>query len=198
MLNGWGKRGYNIEYTVAAQHQIADRVSVNGGYYRRSFGNQTFTDDLRYDASSYDSFCINVPADPDLPYGNGGGYQVCGVQDLKPAVFAQNLPANNLIRFSEDFGGETNVYQGFDVNIEGRFRNGAFLKAGIGATQAHLRHLRPRRGGPRRVPRLDDAAHDRRWARRSIRTARTACHREYPYPAGRQDVGLYTAARGTS
>ena len=56
------------------------------------------------------------------------------MQDLKPAVFAQNLPANNLIRFSEDFGGETNRYQGFDVNIEGRFRNGAFLKAGIGAT----------------------------------------------------------------
>ena len=31
-----------------------DRVSVNGGYYRRTFGNQTFTDDLRYDANSYD------------------------------------------------------------------------------------------------------------------------------------------------
>src|SRR5262249_35446188 len=65
VLNGWGKRGYNTEYTIAMQHQLADRVSVNGGYYRRSFGNQTFTDDLRYDANSYDSFCINVPPDPD-------------------------------------------------------------------------------------------------------------------------------------
>ena len=64
VLNGWGKRGYNLEWTVAAQHQLADRVSVNGGYYRRTFGNQTFTDDLRYDANSYDSFCINAPADP--------------------------------------------------------------------------------------------------------------------------------------
>ena len=105
---------------------------MNGGYYRRTFGNQTFTDDLRYDANSYDSFCITAPVDPDLP--GGGGYQVCGVQDLKPAVFAQNLPANSLIRFSDDFGGETNLYQGFDVNLEARFRNGAFLKGGIGAT----------------------------------------------------------------
>ena len=72
VLNGWGKRGYNMEYSVAAQHQIADRMSVNGGYYRRTFGNQTFTDDLRYDASSYDSFCIRAPVDPDLP--GGGGY----------------------------------------------------------------------------------------------------------------------------
>ena len=67
VLNGWGKRGYNTEYTIAAQHQLADRVSVNGGYFRRTFGNQTFTDDLRYDANSYDSFCINAPADRDLP-----------------------------------------------------------------------------------------------------------------------------------
>ena len=80
---------------------------MNGGYYRRTFGNQTFTDDLRYDASSYDSFCVTAPSNPNLPYG-GGGYQVCGVLDLKPSVFAQGLPANNLIRFSDDFGGETN------------------------------------------------------------------------------------------
>ena len=132
LLRGWGKRGYNNEVTFAMQHQLADRVSVNGGYYRRTFGNQTFTDDLRYDASSYDSFCITAPSDPDLP--DGGGYQVCGVLDLKPSVFALNLPANSLIRFSEDFGGETNLYQGFDVNLEARFRNGAFLQAGIAAT----------------------------------------------------------------
>ena len=56
LLRGWGKRGYNNEVTFAMQHQLADRVSVNGGYYRRTFGNQTITDDLRYDASSYDSF----------------------------------------------------------------------------------------------------------------------------------------------
>ena len=148
MLNGWGKRGYNNEFTVAAQHQLADRVSVNGGYYRRTFGNQTFTDDLRYDANSYDSFCIKAPGDPDLP--DGGGYQVCGVQDLKPSVFAQNLPANSLIRFSEDFGGETNLYQGFDVNIEARFRNGAFLQGRHRRDVADVRQLQPDRRGPRR------------------------------------------------
>ena len=90
--NGWGKRGYNLEWTVAAQHQLADRISVNGGYYRRSFGNQTFTDDLRYDASSYDTFCINAPVDPDFPTA-ARGYQVCGVQDLKPAVVRAQPPA---------------------------------------------------------------------------------------------------------
>ena len=132
LLDGWGKRGYNNEFTIAAQHQLADRISVNGGYYRRTFGNATFVDDLRYDENSYDTFCITAPVDPDLP--GGGDYQVCGVKDLKPAVFALGQPANSLIRFSEDFGGETNLYQGYDVNLEARFRNGAFLKGGIAAT----------------------------------------------------------------
>ena len=39
LLRGWGKRGYNDEVTFAMQHQLADRISVNGGYYRRTFGN---------------------------------------------------------------------------------------------------------------------------------------------------------------
>ena len=39
LLRGWGKRGYNDEITFAMQHQLADRISVNGGYYRRTFGN---------------------------------------------------------------------------------------------------------------------------------------------------------------
>ncbi len=148
MLNGWGKRGYNLEYTVAAQHQLADRVSVNGGYYRREFGNQTFTDDLRYDASSYDYFCINAPADPDLPRRR----RLSGVRrpGSEAAVFALNLPANSLIRFSDDFGGETNMYQGFDINLEGRFRNGAFLKGGIARDVAHLRQLQSARSGSRK------------------------------------------------
>jgi hypothetical protein len=191
VLNGWFKRGYNLEWTVAAQHQIADRVSVNGGYYRRTFGNQTFTDDLRYDANSYDSFCINAPADPDLPYGGGQGYQVCGVQDLKPAVFAQGLPANNLIRFSDDFGGETNRYQGFDVNIEGRFRNGAFLKAGIGATSRLLDMCGLAEAG------LDAFRDQTAQLTNAMGTeiypdGSTACRREYPYRPDAKMSGSYT------
>jgi hypothetical protein len=179
VLNGWGKRGYNWEYTIAAQHQIADRVSVNGGYYRRSFGNQTFTDDLRYDAGSYDSFCIKAPVDPDLP--GGGGYDVCGVMDLKPAVFAQNLPADNLIRFSDDFGGETNRYQGFDINIEGRFRNGAFLKGGIAATSRVFDNCNLLAAG------LDAVVGLTAQGTEEYADGSRGCHREYPY---RPDVKL--------
>jgi hypothetical protein len=184
VLNGWGKRGYNTEYTFAAQHQIAERMSVNGGYYRRAFGNQTFTDDLRYDVNSYDSFCIRAPVDPDLP--GGGGYDVCGVMDLKPAVFAQNLPANNLIRFSDDFGGESNVYQGFDVNLEGRFRNGAFLKGGVAAGKRMFDNCNLLAAG------LDAVVGLTAQGTETYPDGSSGCHREYPFRPDVKLSGSYT------
>jgi hypothetical protein len=184
VLNGWHKRGYNMEYSVAAQHQIAQRMSVNGGFYRRTFGNQTFTDDLRFDASSYDSFCLRAPVDPDLP--GGGGYDVCGVMDLKPSVFAQGLPANNLIRFSDDFGGETNWYQGFDINLEARFRNGAFLKGGIAATSRLFDNCNLLAAG------LDAVVGLTAQGTETYPDGSRGCHREYPYRPDVKVSGAYT------
>jgi len=134
VLDGWGARGYNWEYTVSGQHQLAPRVAINGGWYRRQFGNQTVTVDNRYSFAnnSYDGpFCVNAPIDANLP--NGGGYQVCGLYDLKPSVVAQALPANSTIHFSSDYGGETNIYEGFEVSTTARFSRGAFFNVGINA-----------------------------------------------------------------
>jgi hypothetical protein len=189
VLNGWGKRDYNMEYSVAAQHQLAARMSVNGGYYRRTFGNQTFTDDLRYDASSYDSFCLTAPVDPDLP--GGGGYQVCGVQDLKPSVFALGLPANNLIRFSEDFGGETNMYQGFEVKLDARFANGAFLSGGIAATARTFDNCNLLAAGLDAVIGPNLIAPTFQGTEIYADGTRT-CHREYPYRPDVKISGSYT------
>ena len=184
VLRGWGKRGYNDEVTFAMQHQLAERVSVNGGYYRRTFGNPTFTDDLRYDASSYDSFCLRAPTDPDLP--DGGGYQVCGVMDLKPSVFALNQPANSLIRFSDDFGGETNLFQGFDVNLEARFRNGAFLRGGIAATSRTFDNCNLLAAG------LDAVVGAGSQGTEQYPDGTTSCHREYGYRPDAKMSGSYT------
>jgi hypothetical protein len=134
VLEGWGVRGYNWEYTVSLQHELMARTSINGGWYRRNYGNQTVTVDNRYsfDKGSYDGpFCANAPADSNLP--NGGGYQVCGLYDLKPSVVALNLPTSSTLTFSSNYGGETNIYEGFEMSVNTRPRPGAFLQAGINA-----------------------------------------------------------------
>ena len=180
LLRGWGKRGYNNEVTFAMQHQLANRISVNGGYYRRTFGNQTITDDLRFDASSYDSVCITAPRDPDLP--GGGGYQVCGIPDLRQSVFALGLPSNSLIRFSDDFGGETNLYQGFDINLESRFANGAFLRGGIAATSRTFDQCNLLAAGADAVAAGSN----------EIYPDSRGCHREYGYRPDAKLSGSYT------
>jgi hypothetical protein len=193
VLTGWGKRGYNDEWSVAAQHQLLPRLAVNGGFYRRSFGNQTFTDDLRFAASDYNFFCISAPNDPNLP--NGGGYQVCGVPDLKPTAPGLTQPANSLIRFSDDFGGETNYYQGFDINVEGRFPNGAFLKGGVAATSRTFNNCNLAQAGVEYAnwEIYDDGPNCDRYYpyRPDVKISGT-----YPLPWGIQFAGVYQFSRG--
>ena len=134
ILTGWGARGYNWEYTAGVQHELMPRASINLGWYRRKYGNQTITVDNRYSFAkgSYDGpFCANAPIDANLP--NGGGYQVCGLYDLKPSVVALNLPSDSTVTFSSNYGGETNIYQGYEASINVRPRAGMFLQGGINA-----------------------------------------------------------------
>ena len=43
------------------------RTSINGGWYRRTFGNQTFTDDLRYGPQDYDGpFEVTLALGPSI------------------------------------------------------------------------------------------------------------------------------------
>jgi len=183
-LNGWGKRPYNWEYTVSLQHQLAERMSINGGYYRRQFGNQTFTDDLRYDKSSYDGpFCVAAPSDPNLP--SGGNYQVCGLYDLKPGL--QNIAPNSLIRFSSDFGGETNIYQGYEVNLESRLPGSAFVKAGVSAQKRTFDNCNLEAAGYEAVAVAGTASGTEIYADGS-----NYCHRVYGFRPDLKILGSYT------
>ena len=185
ILNGWGVRGYNMEYTISAQQQLTNQFSMNGGYYRRTFGNQNFTDDLRYDKTSYDGpFCITAPGDVNLP--GGGGYQVCGIYDLKPSVFAQNLPANSLVRSSSDFGGETNMYQGFDINIDARFKRGAFLRGGVAATGRTFDNCNLLAAG------ADAVSTTTVLGTETYADGSSTCHREYALRPDFKLLGSYT------
>ena len=129
LLDGYGVRQYNWEYTASVQHELAPRVAVTFGWYRRSFGNQTVIDNQLTDASSFDGpFCINAPSNADLP--GGGGFQVCGLYDLKPTFQGQ---VRNIRTFAKDFGGIEDVYSGFDLNVNARLRSRTFISGGINA-----------------------------------------------------------------
>jgi hypothetical protein len=102
-------------------------------------------------------------------------------------VFALNQPANSLIRFSKDFGGETNLYQGYDVNLESRFHNGAFLKVGVGATARTFDNCNLLAAG------LDAVNTAGSFTGTEIYPDGTrACHRDYGYRPDAKMSGSYT------
>jgi len=139
VLEGWGARGYKLgvhrqrpaSARAAGRHQwrlVPAQVRQPDGDrgHRYSFANNSFDG----------PFCVNAPIDANLP--GGGGYQVCGLYDLKPAVVAQALPANSTIRFSSDYGGETNIYEGFEVCDDSALLARRVLQRRHQRAEAHL------------------------------------------------------------
>jgi Carboxypeptidase regulatory-like domain len=129
-LVGWGVRPINWEYSASVQHELMPRVSVNGGYYRRWYGNQTTLQNraLNVDGSSFDGpFCINTPIDALVP---GSGTQLCGLYDLKAAFVGK---VDNFRTFASNFGGISAVIQGLDISTVARFSGSTYFQAGINA-----------------------------------------------------------------
>ena len=69
---GWGKRPYSWEFSLSAQREIGKGISVNGGYFRRWFGNFLVTDNLSNLASDYDTYSITPTLIPRPPTSAGG------------------------------------------------------------------------------------------------------------------------------
>ena len=116
-------RGFNWEASAAIQHEIVPRVSVNAGYFRRSYGNFLSTDNLNIAPVDYSPYCATAPIDSRLP--DGGGYQVCGLYDPNRIV-AQN----NVVTLSNNFGDQTETYNGVDFSMNLRLPSGAVLQGG--------------------------------------------------------------------
>jgi hypothetical protein len=117
------ERGFNWEASAAIQHEILPRVSVNAGYFRRTYGNFLSTDNLNIGPTDYSPYCATAPVDSRLP--DGGGYQVCGLYDPNRIV-AQN----NVVTLSNNFGDQTEVYNGVDFSVNLRLPSGAVLQGG--------------------------------------------------------------------
>jgi hypothetical protein len=128
MLNGWGKRGYNWEFTAAVQQEIVPRMSVEVGYARRLYGNFRVNDDLAVSAADYDRFTFTTPSDPKLP--NGGGVTITAL-DPKP-ITATRAP-NIFVTLADAYGKQTEHFDGVNVTLNARLQNGLIIQGGAGA-----------------------------------------------------------------
>jgi hypothetical protein len=126
IVNGWGVRQYQWEGGAQVQQQLAARVSVNGGYFFRWYGNFYATDNLAVTPADFDTFTITSAVDPRLP--NGGGQTIGPLYNVKPAKFGLT---NNLVTAASNYGKQVQNWRGFDANLNLRLRNGLLVQGGV-------------------------------------------------------------------
>jgi hypothetical protein len=126
LRTGWHKRRYNWEGSVAIQHEVMPRVSAEVAYFRRLQRNFQVTDNLDLGPADYDPFCLTAPRDARLP--GGGGNQLCGLYDIKPAKFGTS--GNSLVTFA-DPNHRAEVFYGVDITADARLANEFFLTGGV-------------------------------------------------------------------
>ena len=124
-MTGFGNRGYNWQASLGIDQELRPGVAVQAAYYRRWFGNFTVVDNTLVTPADYDPYCVTAPTDERL--GSISGSQICGLYDLNPAKFGQQF---NVTGLSDKFGKETEVYNGFDLNVGARFGNGGTVSGG--------------------------------------------------------------------
>ena len=127
VLAGFGVRNYNWETSATVQHELTPRISAMVGYFHRSYGNFTVTDNLNVTPADFDPFCVTAPVDSRLP--GGGGNQICGYYDVKPSLFGH---VNNYISLATDaFGKQTEVYDGVDTTFSVRAGTRSQISGGV-------------------------------------------------------------------
>jgi hypothetical protein len=125
-IRGWGHRDFNWDFATEVQHQLLPGASLTAGYFRNWYGNFRVTDNLAVTPADYSPYCITAPVDARLP--GGGGYQVCGLYDLAPALFGV---VNNVVTHASHFGKQTQASDFFDVSFNTRLGSGVRLGGGV-------------------------------------------------------------------
>lgn len=125
LITGWGKRAFNWEWSAGVQHQLYPGLSMEAGYFRRTRGNFRVTDNLRVAPADFDPYCVTTPLDPRLP--GGGGTSLCGLYNVKPALFGLN---DNVITSAENFGKRSEAFDGVDLTVNMRLPGRTTLQGG--------------------------------------------------------------------
>jgi hypothetical protein len=119
VTEGWGLRPHYWQGSVGIQHELMPGIGVSAAYFRTSYGNNfnlnnPARDNLRVTPEDFDPYCVTAPSDTRLR--GGGGYQVCGLYDVKPAKFGQ---VDNIVTRSA-YVDNTQVYNGMQLTVSAR------------------------------------------------------------------------------
>ena len=121
-----GLRGSNWETTAQIQRELMTGVSVTLAYYHKTFSNFRANDNQFVTPADFSEYCITAPVDSRLP--DGGGYRICGLYDVNPALFGRN---QTVVSASSNYGNQSAIYDGIDLTESIRLPRGATISGGL-------------------------------------------------------------------
>ena len=122
---GFNKQAYNWQGSISLQHELRPGMGLSVGYFRTWYGNFLVTDNLAVTPADFDEYCITVPTDPRLPTS---GERQCGFYDITPTKFGL---VDNLVTQASHYGDRSQVYNGVDVTLNGRFLSQVQFQGGL-------------------------------------------------------------------
>jgi len=131
ILSGWGVRPYDWQFGVSVQHELLPRLSVEGAYNRRWWGNFFVTDNVLTTAADYDTYSVAIPQHDDLP----GAGSLASFVAITAAASARG--AQNYMTTETDYGDARKSYwQGFDFTATARLTSGLTVQGGTSTGRA--------------------------------------------------------------
>ena len=126
LISGFNHRQANWEFSTSVQHELTPGMALDVGYFRRAWAHFRVTDNILVGPEDFTRFDIVAPSNPNLP--GGGGYTIHGFYDVVPGKFGQVRNVNYL---SDNFGSQFENFNGVDVTINSRLKNGVTVQAGM-------------------------------------------------------------------
>ena len=121
---GRGNREANWELSGSIQQELLPGVSLDVGYFRRTWINRSVVDDRALGTANFELATVSIPTDPRLPGGGGG---TLSFYDLRPG----SVPVpDELTTSANNFGGESETWNGFDFTLDARVE-GVLLQGGV-------------------------------------------------------------------
>ena len=115
------------QFSAGVDQELRDNVRLSFTYFRTSHFNQTLSANEALTSDDFDPYCVTAPSDPQFP--GGGSNEICGFYNISAEGLA--TPPENLTTLASNFGDRSEVYNGFDVETQARFDNGALIQGGF-------------------------------------------------------------------
>jgi hypothetical protein len=125
VLEGWGVRNRDWQYSVGVQQEVAPQIAVEVSYNRRVWSNFFLTHNRALTPADFDEVTITAPSNPRLP--NGGGYPVTFLTRNTRSTLGAT---DSYYTSTDDYGDETHYWHGVDLSFSARTGWGLTVQGG--------------------------------------------------------------------